>query len=165
MIFGGCALVATGFVCLGLYARAAKKSGELRRSVQRPAVLLLLNFPVCALYVAVAVTVGSASYFTVKNGLASPIDELTLIDASDRSISFGSIPPGTHTHCVGPFPEGPLRYEFSVGKQEWSGLQSGYVSGLDRRYELEVTQGPQVNVKTGTNLSSVPEYIRNCMLE
>lgn len=163
VILAGCGLFVLGFVCLWFYSREARKSAGRQPSARRPAALLLLNLPAGAFYVIAAGTVMSADFLTIRNSMAVPIDRLSLSGESGEPATFLSIPPGTQVHCVGPFGEGVLRYEFVAGQEVRQGVVSHYVSGLETRFDLAVAANLQVTVETRSDPASLTEYLRYCV--
>jgi hypothetical protein len=162
VILAGCGLFVLGFVCLWFYTRKTRKSAEPQPSALRPAVLLLLNLPASAFYGFVAGTVVFADFLTIRNGLAVPIDKLTLSDDFGATVTFPSIPPGTKVYCVGPFAEGVLRYDFVAGQGARQGVLNPYVSGRETHYDLTVTPDLQVTAGTRSDPSSLSDYLRYC---
>jgi hypothetical protein len=148
---------------LWLHARLARKRATQRRPLRQAAILLLANFPLCAFYLAVAAVVSSTGILAITNEQAQPLERITLRDASGEVLSLSAVPPGTHRHCVGPFSEGALHYDIIAGAEQRSGVLSGYVSGLERRFELQIAGDLQVVARTGTEAVSLPEYLRHCL--
>lgn len=164
VVLAGSVLVVIGFVSLCLYARLAKGIGPRPRSLRRPAMLLIANFPVCAVYVFVALTVEAANFFTVDNRLRAPIQKLTLTDAAGRSISLSLV--ATGARACAHFREGPLNYSIIVENEERSGVLTGYVTGMES-FVIEVTEGPRVSFRTlmRDRPRSVKEYLRYCLFQ
>lgn len=165
LILTGATLFVIGFASLWLHARLARQAGLLRQKpIRRAAALLLVNLPLCALYVFIWVAVHSADFVLIRNATALPIKNLILTDSSGNTFPLRSVPSGAErTSCSRFRGEGAVKYSFSIGDKQRSGLLSGYVGG-STHFELYLTQGFETEVLQTARPSSMREYVNHCLI-
>ena len=101
-IYGGIFLFAVGIAALLIFVSRARKGGiAYRRAATLALVILVLNFPLCAAYVAIAFAMESAHVVIVENRAGMTIEDLTLRDPTGRQFQIGLSGVGVKNQPVG----------------------------------------------------------------
>jgi hypothetical protein len=166
-IYGGIFLFAVGIAALLIFVSRARKGGiAYRRAATLALVILVLNFPLCAAYVAIAFAMESAHVVIVENRAGMTIEDLTLRDPTGRQFQIGSVGPGqTRQVCLDFSGEGAVEFSFNVDGRPHAGTLIGYLADpLGSRAILRLPEDLRAETSEEFRRISLADFFRTCVL-
>lgn len=165
-IFGGFVLFAAGIVSLFVFVSRARRGGiAYRRPTTLALTVLVLNFPLCAAYIFIAVAMETANFVTVVNRAGMPIEALTLTDPMGRQFQVGAVGPRQVRHaCLDFSGEGAVQFSFNVDGETRAGTLIGYLPhSLGSYATLRLSEELTAQASQEFSRISLANFLRYCV--
>jgi len=166
-IYGGIFLFAVGIAALLIFVSRARRGGVVyRKPATLALVVLVANFPLCAVYVAIAFAMESAHVVAVENRAGMVMEDLGLRDPTGRQFRVGSVGPGqTRQVCLDLSGEGAVEFSFNVDGRPYAGILIGYLADpLGSRATLRLAEDLSVETSEEFRRISLADFLRTCVL-